>query len=198
MRQLLVGSVFLLALAIMLGSGPDQDQADRKNVSVDPTKHVPVPIEQSEKNTDKLGLYAKLVGGVWDSKAQWEGGHAPMHARVSYHWMAGGTVIHVFSKVLNKEGKEKLAYETICYWHPGEKQTKFLSFGTGGNLFEGVSTFNADSVEHIWVSHETDGTPVDYKETITLTGPDEYRWIVFRKAGQEWKQIMDSTYTREK
>jgi hypothetical protein len=158
-----------------------------------------VPIEQSEKNTDKLGLYAKLVGGVWDSKRS---GRAATRrctrASATTGWPAAPS-IHVFSKVVNKEGKEKLAYETICYWHPGEKQTKFLSFGTGGNLFEGTSTFKDDS------NRARLGQPRERWHCGRLQGNDHTHragwniaWIVFRKVGQEWKQIMDSTYTREK
>ena len=112
--------------------------------------------------------------------------------------MAGGTVIRVVSNVVTKSGDERMAYETVCYWHPTEKQVKFLSFGTGGNLFEGVCGFDGDNaVEHRWVSHDSSGT-VNYKETIRLTDPDHYRWVVYREDGGQWQQIMDSIYTREK
>ena len=192
--------VLVALLLVACIAGASDDQSERTDVSQDPTlrqpKHVPVPMAQAHQKTDKLGLYAKLVGGVWDSKAGWEGGKTSLHARVSYHWMTGGTVIHCISNVVDKAGQEKLAYDTIMFWHPQEKQVKFLSFGTGGNLFEGTSAFSGDRVEHRWQSREANGT-TDYRETITLIDPDTYRWVVYRKNGQEWQQIMDSIYTRE-
>ncbi len=196
--KIIVIAIATIAMFVAAGA-VGQDQADRPNVSVDPTRggHSAV----NEGKTDKLPLYAKLVGGVWDSHAEWKRqggtGHAPLHARVSYHWMAGGTVIHAVSNVVTNAGEEKLAYDTIVYYHPGEKDVKFLSFGTGGNLFEGTSTFSGDAVEHRWASHEQNGS-TNYKETITLTDPDHYRWVVFREEAGQWQQIMDSVYTREK
>lgn len=201
MNRLICTTLVTLVLLCVSFTWARDDQSERQRISEDPTrseplKHVPVPMAQAKQNADKLGLYAKLVGGVWDSKAGWEGGKTSLHARVSYHWMTGGTVIHCISNVVDKSGQEKLAYDSIMFWHPQEKQVKFLSFGTGGNLFEGTSTFNGDEMEHRWMSHEAGGT-VEYKETITLTDPNTYQWVVYRKNGQDWQKIMDSIYKRE-
>lgn len=146
----------------------------------------------STGSTSGLAPLDPLVGewtthGLWDDPSKGS-------MRVAWERALGGKVI-VARSYVTTGGSEQQVYETFCAWHPREQLITWQSVSADGLLYVGVAEPAGDALEFNWRDYRPDGT-LDWRQTITLKGPNSYEWKVYRKSASGPELVKEATFER--
>jgi hypothetical protein len=138
-------------------------------------------------------IFDRLVGA-------WLGDHAGTgeadRARVVYEAGIADQLVKCRSYTVNGKGEAKLRYETFIYYHPRDKQLRAISVGSTGGIFDGSVGGTRDELLFEFSAYLKDDR-VDYKQSIRFLSDDRYQWTVWQKQGEDWKQVIEGTFTRD-
>ncbi|MGH9863204.1 MAG: DUF6265 family protein [Candidatus Acidiferrales bacterium] len=125
----------------------------------------------------------KLVnGGTIEALNVWEWGNQ----RKTVHFRAYGVA----------EGRERLFYEGIYYWHPGQQKIVFREVSLNGGVNEGSVTPQGDTLHLAWTEYESGG-PTEFREDLRLAG-DHYTSRAQKKTAEGWEPATnENSFTRE-
>jgi len=151
------------------------------------------PAATQPAGANPAAIFDRLIG-TWLGDHQGTG--EADRARVVYESGIADQLIKCRSFTVNRHGEPKLRYETFIYYHPGLKQLRSISVGSTGGVFDGSVAGTRDEL-HFEFSAYLKDQKVDYRQSIRFLGDDRYEWLVWQKQGDEWKKVIEGTFTRE-
>jgi hypothetical protein len=138
--------------------------------------------------SEGLRPVAYLVGGTWHSDAKWPDG-TPFEVDVSYMWGPTHRVIH-FQTYEPSDGKLTLIYEGLLYFDPRRSKIIQMNFKPSGEVNESEITPVNDE------AYEVLGAKT--KSIVRRKDENEFVWELYLPQGNDWKQILQASYTRGK
>jgi hypothetical protein len=151
------------------------------------------PATGAEEN--KLAALERFLG-EWEINGRWTTGEE-LHARNVMDW--GIAKKFITAKTFVKNGNtEYQRYDGIMGWHPRKKSLYQITFAYDGDIRETViESADKDTLYFGWKPF-TEGEPSPVRQTIKFTDKDSYVWTVELKQGEEWKKLIEGTWTRKK
>jgi hypothetical protein len=150
--------------------------------------------EAQEKPAGLVGALAPYVGGEWKITATWNGGN-PLQARDTFEWGPGKKFVVCKTFVSTPQG-EYQRYQTIF----GEQDGKLMSWAFTVDGYVDVATFAVEgkklsATKPVHTADGSDGGIVH--QSIELTGPNQFHWLVAIEKDGKTTQIMDGAWKRE-
>ena len=141
---------------------------------------------EAEPESNPLAGFDRFVGGRWYFGETYQ----------TFEWGVGKRVLRATAHFPSPDGP-KLGSEGFWYLHPesGEIRGTFVSIEEGLDLFEYVTSFDADTVKSRVSIHGPKGRG-EYFETLRFTDADHYVWSLWRETAEGREQIVKHEYER--
>ena len=148
---------------------------------------------QAEEN--KLGALEPFLG-EWEIHSRWADGNE-LHARNVIDW--GIAKKFITAKTFVKDGsREYQRYDAVMGWHPKKNSLFQISFTYNGEINETIIEPVEKDTLHLGWKPFTEGQPSPVRQIIQFTGKDSYLWTVLLKDGDNWKKLIEGTWTRKR
>jgi hypothetical protein len=140
-----------------------------------------------------LDAVAPYVGGEWRIDGAWKDG-TPLQARATYEWSVGKKFI-IAKTFVGEPNKAYQRYTTIF----GEQDGKLMAWGFVFDGHHDVSEFQIDgkrlhSDKPMPAADGSKGSTLH--QSIEMTEPNQFKWIVSIESKGEDKPIMDGVWVR--
>src|SRR4051812_30682834 len=140
-----------------------------------------------------LDAVAPYVGGEWRIDGAWKDGN-PLQARATYEWSVGKKFI-IAKTFVGEPNKAYQRYTTIF----GEQDGKLMAWGFVFDGHHDVSEFKIDgkrlhSDKPMPAADGSKGSTLH--QSIEMTEPNQFKWIVSIESKGEDKPIMDGVWVR--
>jgi hypothetical protein len=143
---------------------------------------------------NKLAIFERFAG-EWTVEGKWSDGSG-LRARNVYAWSLGKKIMT--SKTFVKDGdREYQRYEGVLAWHPEKKSLYQVSFAFDGSMTENLMEAKDKDTLHIAFASFAKDKPSMIRQTIHFVDDDSYQWVVSRKVGDKWVQLIDATWKRK-
>lgn len=145
--------------------------------------------------TESTGGLAPLepLIGEWTTHGLWED-PSKGTMRVSWERALDGKVL-VARSYVTSDGSERQVYETFCAWQPREQLINWQSVSAEGLLYVGTAEPVGGALEFNWRDYRADSV-LDWRQTITLKGPNSYEWKVYRKNAGAIELVKEALFER--
>lgn len=138
---------------------------------------------------------ARLVGGEWRGELKLVDGTL-IRARHLFEWALDGALLKVKTYGAVGDRPEKLAYEGIVGWHPGQKAIVFREFSAWGGVNDGTIEPLENALAFSW-RELTESGATEYRETLRFPDNDHYVSEAFKRVGDGWEKFAESSFHRE-
>ena len=146
----------------------------------------------------ELKGFAPFVG-TWVIDGQWIDGNK-LWAKNEYRVGMNGNFIEARTFAKNQHGKIYQRYFTIWRFNADKGNVESYGFTYDGTVTVTDSEIDNSDTAHPAIGSQwtqSDGSQI--KQQVTLTDADSYSWKVWSSPdGNDWKQIMDGVWNRQK
>jgi len=153
------------------------------------------PAKPAAESAKPLEPLAHLVGGQWRGELKMLDGTV-IRARHVFEWGLGGTILKSKTYGASGERPERLVYEGVFAWHPGQKAIVFREFSAFGEVNEGTIAPEDGALHVSWTDQGPSGA-TEYRETLRFPDRDHYTSEAHKKTAAGWEKMLDSAFARE-
>jgi hypothetical protein len=151
--------------------------------------------DDKQAGENKLAALEPFLG-EWEIHARWTDGNE-LHARNVIDW--GIAKKFITAKTFVRDGAtEYQRYDAVMGWHPKKNSLFQISFTYNGEINETIIEPAEKDALHIGWKPFTVGQPSPVRQIIKFTDKDSYVWTVLLKDGDNWKKLIEGTWTRKK
>lgn len=143
-----------------------------------------------------IDLLKPYVGREYRIDAEWAGGGGKLIARQAWEWGLAKRFIVCKVYIAMPDGSEFQRYETIFADDNGKLAGHNLDFQ--GKVRTTHYDLAGNQMTDLWTVKGPGGKDIEFKQIITLTDADSYRWQVWNKASGDWTPMMDGVWKSAK
>ncbi len=152
--------------------------------------------EVTQTAEEKSPLVAQMEylvrdGGEWTTKNEEynpKDKNSPHSFGYKFEWGLHQRIVKLRIFGIYNNGQRLDFWDSIYAWHPVEKKIKAYQFGSGGAIATGESFRVDDKTNQVSLTFvQPDGGSFDYKNVMTVLGPDEFRSTSYHHENGEWK-----------